>query len=294
SSVSLLGTAIVFGVAAFFGGHAAIWDGGMFMVSVVLGMSPIAVACGSITEIWLESVPSQQLVVAGGAMDKMKKYGVERNLCAWGGWAGMGSTIIVAAMSFVVDKRKLISAVHLATGGMSFCSMFGFIALAGVVTREIKIAHTKAPQDWHAKARRQIRRQTGTFVVAGGLCSTSVAVLELTDAGRSTPIIPYTVFALLGTMGLVATVHFTKPPGARGAPSLRRLPGQTSSVGYPAVSSLGSITKSFLSPRATTAFEEKSDDKKRWVKKEDCPIAVGSNRGALSKKVIPMVSELLE
>ncbi|CAM9352686.1 unnamed protein product [Ectocarpus fasciculatus] len=79
-----------------------------------------------------------------------------------------------------------------------------------------------------------------------------------------------------------------------GAPSLRRLPGQTSSVGYPAVSSLGSITKSFLSPRATTAFEGESDEKKRWVKKEDCPIAVGSNRGALSKKVIPMVSELLE
>lgn len=99
---------------------------------------------------------------------------------------------------------------------------------------------------------------------------------------------------LLGTVGLVAAVHFTKPAGARGAPSPRRLLGQTSAVGNPDVSPRGSRTKWFLLPRATNAFEEKSDRERQWVKKEDYPIPVGSNRGALATKVIPMVSELLE
>ncbi|CAM9432831.1 unnamed protein product, partial [Ectocarpus sp. 4 AP-2014] len=193
SSCSFLGTTIVFGVAAVYVGHAAIWDGGMFWVFMVMSVSPLPVVCGSITEIWLESVPSQ-LVVAGSAMAKIKTYALERNLLAWGGWAGMGSTILVATMSLIVDKRKLMTAVHLATGGTCVCSMFGFTTLAGVLTREIKNAHLKAPQAWHVKARVRIRRQANILVAAGGLCSVAVVVLELTDAGRSTPIIPYTVF----------------------------------------------------------------------------------------------------
>ncbi|CAM9634851.1 unnamed protein product [Ectocarpus sp. 12 AP-2014] len=294
SSFSFLGTTIVFGVAAVCEGHAAIWDGGMFWVFMVMSMSPLPVVCGSITEIWLESVPSQQLVVAGSAMAKLKTYALERNLLAWGGWAGMGSTILVAGMSLIVDKRKLMSAVHLATGGVSVCMMFGFTTLAGVLTQEIKIAHTKAPQAWHAKARVRIRRQAGILVAAGGLCSAAVVVLELTNAGRSTPIIPYTVFMLLGIVGVISMVHFTKTAGARGVPSLRRLLGQTSAVGYPVVSSLGSMTNSFLSPRATKTFEAKCEDERQWAKKEDSPFTVESNRGALTKKVIPMVIELLE
>ncbi|CAM9298593.1 unnamed protein product [Ectocarpus sp. 12 AP-2014] len=293
SSCSFLGTTIVFGVAAVCEGHAAILDGGMFWVFMVMSISPLPVVGGSITEIWLESVPSQ-LVVAGSAMAKMKTYALERNLLAWGGWAGMGSTILIAGMSLIVDKRKVMSTVHLATGGICLCSVFGFTTLAGVLTREIKIAHLKAPQAWHAKARVRIRRQAGILVAAGGLCSAAMAVLELTDAGRSTPIIPHTVFVLLGIVGVVSVVHFTKSAGARGVPSLRRFLGQTSAVGYPVVSSLGSMTNSFLSPRATKTFEAKCEDERQWVKKEDSPFAVGSNRGALTKKVIPLVIELQE
>ncbi|CAM9353125.1 unnamed protein product, partial [Ectocarpus sp. 8 AP-2014] len=295
SSFSFLERRSLFGVAAYCDGHAAIWDGGMFWVSVVMTISPLAVAGGSLMELWLESVPSQQLVVAGSAMAKMKTYALERNLLAWGGWVGTGSTILVAVMSLIVDKRKLMSAVHLATGGICLCSMFGSTALAGFLTREIKIAHTKAPQVWHAKATIRIRRQAGVLVAAGGLCCAAMVVLELTDAGRSTPIIPYAVFVnVAGNVGLGTTVHLTKPAGARGAPSARRFLGQSSAVGYPAVSSLTSMAKLFLSPRATKAFEEKSDDERQREKKEANPSAVGSNRGALTKKVIPMASELLE
>lgn len=53
------------------------------------------------------------------------------------------------------------------------------------------------------------------------------------------------------------------------------------------------MTKSFLSPRAGKAFEEKINDERQWVNKDDCPIPVGSNRGALTKKVIPMVLDLV-
>ncbi|CAN0281740.1 unnamed protein product [Ectocarpus sp. 13 AM-2016] len=170
--------------------------------------------------------------------------------------------------------------------------MFGPTALAGFLTREIKIAHTKAPQAWHAKVRIRIRRQACVVVAAGGLCCEAMVVLELTNAGRSTPTIPCTM--LLGTVGLGTTAHLTKPAGARGAPSARRFQGQSSTVAYPSVSPLGSMTKSFLSPRTTKTFEEKSDDERQCVKKEANPFAVNSNRGALTKKIIPMASELLD
>ncbi|CAM9147018.1 unnamed protein product [Ectocarpus sp. 6 AP-2014] len=294
SSFSFLGTTIVFGVAAYCDGHAAIWDVGMFWVSIVMSISPLAVVCGSLLEVWLESVPSQQLVVAGSAMAKMKTYALERKLLVWGGWVGMGSTILLAVISLIVGKRQIISVVHLATGGICLFSMFGSTALAGFLTREINIAHTKAPQVWHAKARIRIQRQAGVLVAACSLCCAAMVVLELTDAGRSTPIIPYTVFMLLGTVGLGSTVHLTKPAGARAAPSERRFLGQSSAVGYQVVSSLTSMAKLCLSPRGTKAFEEKSDDERQCVKKEANPIAVGSNRGALTKKVIPMASEVLE
>lgn len=59
SSFSTLGTTVVFGVASFCEGHTAIWDGGMFLVSVIISISPLAVVGGSMMEIWVEAVPSQ-------------------------------------------------------------------------------------------------------------------------------------------------------------------------------------------------------------------------------------------
>lgn len=51
----------------------------------------------------------------------------------------------------------------------------------------------QSPQSWHGRAKRKIRMEAGSLIVAAVVYSTSVVILELTHGGGSTPLLPFAV-----------------------------------------------------------------------------------------------------
>eukprot|EP00904_Undaria_pinnatifida_P003435 jgi/Undpi1/13092/HiC_scaffold_8.g02754.m1 len=85
------------------------------------------------------------------------------------------------------------------------------VAMVMQLQKAVNMARLQGPKAWHDRVKATIRRQFCVFLVMSFGYNAAVGVLELTQIGRWTPIIPFTVMSLEGIGGLVATVHFTRP-----------------------------------------------------------------------------------
>ena len=67
----------------------------------------------------------EQPVIAGGALVKLKKMAVERNLFVWGGFVGMGgmSLLALTAMHFGMDTIRTITNLIFLGGCLTLVSM---------------------------------------------------------------------------------------------------------------------------------------------------------------------------
>ncbi|CAM9235837.1 unnamed protein product [Ectocarpus sp. 6 AP-2014] len=199
-------------------GAGQIWsntmNSGLFPVLMVIANLVGFPPCACAIELWVDSLPSQVLPL-DSLETRMKTLAEDRHLIVWVGAFGTVAMSAVGGTGLAFFKASAVLRLMTALGAIYAATTAVCVCILGVrIKRVIDHAEAKArlgSKAFYEVARKNLRLQMVALCGTGAAYSTVVAVDELWNRAKQTPLITNMLLAMIATLAFTLVVHFSRP-----------------------------------------------------------------------------------